>query len=109
LLADFSRRWPVPKQRRKAIELIAESTSHENVAATRDNPAKLAPAGLMVANVMPNVRQPREITALAPQWDALGGAGRVCEVPQLFATVGDCEHAFRGLHPNNLGLERSRE
>src|SRR5262245_31026082 len=79
------------------------------MAATNHNPAKLAPAGLMVTNVMPYVRQPREVAGLAPQWDALGRAGGIGEVPQLCAIVCDCEHPFRRFDPDDLRLEYSGE
>ena len=107
LLADLFGRRPKAKQRRKPIELIAKGPSHENVAARHHNPLKLSRAGLMIANVMPHMGQPCEVTALASQRDALGRTRRVHKVLQFSAMVCHCEHGLRGLYTHDLRLERS--
>ena len=109
LLADLFGRRPEAKQRRKPIELIAKGSSHENVATRRHNPVKLGRAGVMVANVMPHMGQPYEVTALAPQRDALSSPARVRKVLQFCTTVCHREHGFRGLYTDNLRLERLGE
>jgi hypothetical protein len=66
LLADVTRSRPIMKQSRKSFELVAESSADQNVAYRRENPAKLRRATVTVPDVMPHLRQPRQVTTLVP-------------------------------------------
>ena len=92
LPADGMRGRPVLKQSRKSVELVAECSADQSMAPGTQNPAKLSCATVTVLDVMPHVRQPRQVTTLVPQWDALGTAGNVCQVRRLWPSAAG-EHA----------------
>lgn len=109
LPADLFGSRPEAKQRRESIELVAETSSHENVASRGKNPAQLTRAGPVIENVMPDLGQPGEVAAVVFKRDELRAAGDIRKPLRLSASLCRSEHRGRRLHSDHVRLEHSGE
>jgi len=93
LLTDVTSSGPELKERGKSIQLVAEGASDQKVPTGTHHSMKLTNAGAAVTNMVENVREPREVTALRQERKPLAGAGDVTQVVPPTFLGRDTEHA----------------